>query len=72
MIHEIITCDICNPQDGTKGIVRLPYPNEGQGIFEGSRNAASNAGWVFLRNFTSTTFSANKKDICPECIEEGD
>jgi len=67
MKHEIVTCDICNPQDGTKGIVRLPTPHEGRGIFEGPRGAAIDAGWQYRHTLTGTTFSYDRKDICPDC-----
>lgn len=70
MNHEIITCDVCNPQDGTQGIVRLPHPNEGRGIFKGPRSAAAAAGWQFNRLPNNKGWlSWDGQDICPECQE---
>ena len=62
MIHTIVTCDKCNPQDQRKGITRLPAPNEGRGIFEGPIDAARDAGW--------TINEIVYLDICPDCLGE--
>lgn len=59
MIHAVVTCDICNPQDGTQGIVKLPYPNEGRGIFDGPLDAAEDAGWLID--------DGEDRQVCPEC-----
>ena len=61
MIHLVITCDKCNPQDGTRGIIKRPYPNEGWGVFEGPPSAAAGADW-----------QVGPIDICPDCQEEGE
>ena len=60
MIHEIITCDKCNPQNREQGIIRHPAPNKGRGIFEGSGDAAQDAGWSI----------GYLKDYCPDCLGE--
>lgn len=59
MIHTVITCDRCNPQDGTQGLVKLPYPNEGIGIFDGPPDAAADADW----------WITDDMQLCPYCKE---
>jgi len=60
MIHTIITCDRCNPQDGTQEIVRPHYPQDDRGYFEGPPAAAADAGW----------WIAEDTQVCPDCFEK--
>jgi len=62
-VQEWVTCDICNP----KGELRRQVLSEGQGVFEGPRDAAIDGGWEYRHLNKGTQLSYDKKDICPDC-----